>query len=250
MEHLNDQDLRAALAGNREVARRLAAHLAQPCEACEAYLQSATDLLEGEIDALLLSAREPPQAPLDELGFARVMRALRVRRTGDAAAAALGMAASLLLVAGLTWQPSTAEVKGVPTISVELSAVARSEDGVLRRVDPGSVMSDGDVLLLRYHATESAKALLLEQVPDGNPAPLGAFELLPGTHDLERSGTLAGVSLAGLSGPVTFWLLASSTDTPDLVKARKAVGAPGDYSGGIRARFPVVVKARHHLAPP
>jgi hypothetical protein len=247
MEHLNDQSLRAALAGDREVVRRLMAHLAEPCAECESWLETQAGFLDGEVDALLLGNRE---APLDEVGFARVMRSLKNRPTRPFAAAALGMAASVLFVVGLSWQPAEPQVKGVPTISLELSAVARSADGVLRRVDPGSAMSDGDVLLLRYHATESARALLLQQTSDGEPEPLGAFELLPGTHDLERGGTLAGVSLAGLSGPVTFWVLASSTEAPDLAKARRAVGVPGDYSGGIRVRFPVVVKARHHPAPP
>jgi hypothetical protein len=247
MEHLNDPMLRAALAGDREVARRLTAHLAQPCEQCEDYLEGAAGLLDGEVDALLLGSAE---APFDEVGFARVIRSMKGRRTRDVAAAALGMAASLLVVVGLARQPASPEVKGVPIVSLELSAAARSADGVVRRVDPGSVMSDGDVLLLRYHATESAKALLLEQAADGSTEALGAFELLPGTHDLERGGTLAGVSLAGLSGPVTFWLIASPTEAPDLSKARRAVSVPVDYTVGVRVPFPVVVKARHHLPPP
>jgi hypothetical protein len=82
-------------------------------------------------------------------------------------------------------------------------------------VDPGAAVPDGDVLLLRYHATEAGSALLFRQRDGQAPEALGRFPLEAGTHDLEGPQGLAGVSLEGEVGAVTLWMVASPAgETP------------------------------------
>ncbi|MBZ4422383.1 hypothetical protein [Myxococcus sp. RHSTA-1-4] len=240
MKHL-DADAMSALSRREPAAvAYFREHLAAPCDTCEAFLatHSGPDLLDGQVDSLLLgvgpTAQKAEDAPLDEVGLARVRRGMKgnrpdIRRWGLVAGA---IAASLLAVvvvprmraedpavqAGTEWDG----VKGpAGTIALELAVVARSADGALRRLDPQSAVAESDVLLLRYHATEAGTALLFQQRAGQGPELLGRFPLEAGTHDLEGPQGLAGVSLEGESGPVTLWLVGSAggqEPSPDAVR--------------------------------
>ena len=79
MQHLSPEALRALESGDAQVRAHFAAHLAGDCERCELFLAEleGPGLLDGEVDRLLLSLAPPAAAPLDEVGFARIRRALR-----------------------------------------------------------------------------------------------------------------------------------------------------------------------------
>ncbi len=241
MRHLDDSALRALARRDPETIAHFAEHLAHPCDTCEAFLaeQAGPGLLDGQVDALLLglAPRASADAPLDEVGLARIRRALR--RPEPAARSwglvAGGIAACLLAVMLLPRMraedpavPSgtaarwTGAKGGAGRISLELSVVARDDQGALRRLDPDDPVTDSDVLLLRYHATEAGTALLFEQRQGEPPELLGHFPLEAGTHDLRGPQGLAGVSLSGEAGPVTLWLVGSAGEAPseEVVKER------------------------------
>jgi hypothetical protein len=245
MEHLDSDTLARALGGDAETRARFAQHLATPCETCEAFLSEPLDfeLLEGEVDRMLLDSVDSPR--LDEVGFARVKRAL-----GPAPSragwlwAALGVAASLLVVVGLSFpshRPEARGEKGMVLLSVELSAVARSPGGQLKRITPGEALEPRSLLLLRYHATDAAHALLFRQEGSAPPEPVGAFELQPGTHDLSQDGALAGLAVDDVQGRVTFWLVASLGRPPTPAQALAAIATPQDVGELVAAPFAVDV---------
>jgi hypothetical protein len=218
MRHLDAQALHALAAREPEAVAWFREHLAQPCEQCQAFLADTPGpgLLDGQVDALLLRlapAREEPR--LDEVGFARLRRALRGpalpwRRVAAGLALAAGLAGLVVLYRPQAHPSQEAPwdgVKGVARLALELSLVAREPDGNLRRLDAGASVSDQDVLVLRYHATEAGEALLLQQRADATPELLGRFPLEAGTHDLSTPEGLLGVSLEGESGPLTLWLV-------------------------------------------
>lgn len=234
MKHLDDGALGALSRREPEAVAYFATHLAHPCETCEAFLAThpGPGLLDGQVDSLLLglAPNGASAPPLDEVGLARVRRALRAHRpaAGRWGMVAGGLAACLLAVVLLprmrTADPAgqegsaaewTGEKGRLARIALELSVVARDSAGVLRRLDPGSSVKDSDVLLLRYHATEAGTALLFEQRQGAAPELLGHFPLVAGTHDLQGPQGLAGVSLAGEAGPVTLWLVGSTGAPPE-----------------------------------
>lgn len=230
MRHLDDGAMLALAHRDVESVRYFAEHLARPCDTCEAFLaaHAGPGLLDGQVDALLLglAPRASGEAPLNEVGLARVRRALRTQRPGLRrwGLVAGGVAACLLAVVMLPHMraassedspaPWTGQKGGGSRIALELSVAARDESGGLRRLDPDGPVKDSDVLLLRYHATEAGTALLFEQREGEPPALLGEFPLVAGTHDLQGPQGLAGVSLAGESGPVTLWLVGSAGRPP------------------------------------
>jgi hypothetical protein len=239
MKHLDTDAMRALARREPEAVAYFREHLAAPCDTCEAFLaeQPGPDLLDGQVDALLLGmspkAAGAHNAPLDEVGLARVRRGLRghrpdARRWGlIAGAIAAGVLAVVLVPRLRAADPEvdTGElpqgVKGPGGIALELAVVARDADGGLRRLDPASRVGDADVLLLRYHATEAGTALLFQQRDGQGPELLGRFPLEAGTHDLEGPQGLAGVSLEGESGPVTLWLVAAAgtqEPSPEVVR--------------------------------
>lgn len=265
MKHLDDGALSALSRREPEAVAYFAGHLAHPCETCEAFLAThpGPDLLDGQVDALLL-ALAPAGAsapPLDDVGLARVRRALRTHRpaAGRWGLVAGGLAACLLAVLLLprmrAADPSgqggsatewTGEKGRLARIALEVSVVARDSEGGLRRLDPGSPVKDSDVLLLRYHATEAGTALLFEQRQSEAPELLGHFPLAAGTHDLQGPQGLAGVSLAGESGPVTLWLVGSTGAPPEaeavseLLEGRSGAGSQGSLA---IIRFDVSVRS-------
>ncbi|WP_426753499.1 hypothetical protein [Myxococcus sp. Y35] len=257
MRHLDDACLRALARREPETVAYFAEHLAHPCETCEAFLAThpGPDLLDGQVDALLLglSQRATTDAPLDEVGLARIRRALRGpwRHARSWGLAAGGIAACLLAVvlvprmraedpaiqAG-TAARWTGEKGTTPRLALELSVAARDGEGVLRRLDPGSPVADSDVLLLRYHATEAGTALLFEQ-REGQPAELlGHFPIKAGTHDLRGAQGLAGVSLAGETGSVTLWLVGTAGEAPPAEVVKELL--EGDNDGWEHAALAVI----------
>lgn len=218
MKHLDAHALSALAARDPEAVAYFREHLASPCDTCEEFLAQHpdTELLDGQVDALLLGLAPRKEPALDEVGWMRIKRQLRpphrLGRWAGAAAAVAACVLGLVLVPRLVNPPPQQQwtlVKGSSRISLELVAAARGADGQLRRLDAGEVVSPDDVLLLRYHSTEAGSALLFQQVDNGAPVLLGNFLLEAGTHDLEGPQGLTGVSLTEEHGPVTLWLVAS-----------------------------------------
>ncbi|PTL82603.1 hypothetical protein [Vitiosangium sp. GDMCC 1.1324] len=220
MKHLDAEALRALSAHEPEAVAYFREHLAHPCEECMDFLAKVPGpgLLDGQVDALLLqlapARQEEPR--LDEVGFARVRRGMRGPtrpwlKVGAAVALAAGLAGLMLLPRAQ--HPTGREtgawngVKGVGRLALEMSVVAREPDGDLRRMDPGAIASEDDVLVLRYHATEAGEALLFQQRDGAAPELLGRFPLEAGTHELEGPQGLVGISLEGESGPLALWLV-------------------------------------------
>ncbi|WP_164020704.1 hypothetical protein [Pyxidicoccus trucidator] len=236
MRHLNADAMSALARREPEAVAYFREHLATACETCEEFLATHTgpDLLDGQVDALLLGLgpAAKQQAPLDELGLARVRRGLRqprpeARRWGLIAGAIAASVLAVVLVPRLREANPAVDtgwdgVKGpAGNIALELAVVARGADGSLRRLDPESPVEGADVLLLRYHATEAGTALLFQQRAGQGPELLGRFPLEAGTHDLQGPQGLAGVSLEGEAGPVTLWLVGSAgrhEPSPDAVR--------------------------------
>ncbi len=266
MRHLDTEALRALTAGEPEAVAYFREHLAQPCEACIDFLARAPGpgLLDGQVDSLLLhlAPARQEEPPLDEVGFARVRRGLRVpSRPWRGVAAAMALAAGLAGLVLLTRSqvhPSGGEkgawdgVKGVGHLALETSVVAREPDGTLRRMDPGASASDEDVLVLRYHATEAGEALLFQQRVDAAPELLGRFPLYAGTHELEGPQGLVGISLEGESGPLSLWLVGFPTGhVPPPDEVREALTRGDMTEGSVLAinRFDLHVRSDHGQNP-
>ncbi len=240
MRHLDANALNALAAREPEAVAYFQEHLASPCDACEEFLAThpGPGLLDGQTDAVLLAVAPPKEARLDEVGFARLRRKLRAPAAPRRwVAVASAMAACLLAVVLVSRQrPSEGTetrgawdgVKGPGRISLELAVVARGSQGALRRVDSGSAVPEGDVLLLRYHATEAGTGLLFQQSAGGPVELLGRFPLKAGTHDLQGPQGLAGVSLEGESGTLTLWLVGfAGGETPSPEEVRAALESGG-----------------------
>lgn len=238
MRHLDHDAMVELKAGAPQTRAYFAAHLAQSCEACEAFL-SAHDhgLLDGVADSLLVGGAQP-QAPEDERGFqqlrdaqrARVPAARRPTRRRWVAIAG-SLAAGVIAIAG-AWRltsttPTRAPDEGIksiaPALTLELEAARRSEGGALTRVEPGaSIPADGE-LVLRAYATEKGGAWLLRQTADGRLEPLGSFDLHPGWHALTlASGEVAALPLHQEAGVLTLWLIGAAGTTPALDDATRA----------------------------
>lgn len=249
MNHLGPDTLEAALKGDPRGLSFFTQHLAGPCAECEAFLleHDLGPLLEGEVDRVLFRATGAG----DDAGYARVQRGLRPSRLRELSAVALGLAASLALVTVLrpTLPKDLPSTKGGALVQVELSAAARAKDGSVRRLEPGGPIAPGEVLLLRYHATEAVTALLVEQVPGGPARAVGAFALQPGTQDLTQNGALAGVAVDNEVGAATLALVAGVRGAPTLADAVRALDT-SDHDGWTVARFPFRVEARHHPDSP
>ncbi|MFZ5470601.1 MAG: hypothetical protein ACOZIN_14295 [Myxococcota bacterium] len=215
MAHL-DENLLEALFAQPAVHRELVEHLAQGCEVCDTFLEkSGPSLLDGLADALLLEAAGPRSSPFNEVGWRRVERARRRPRRFAVA----GVAASLLAagIAAIVFVRPPDEDKGIKAnagrLVLELSAAAQSPDGTVRRVSDGARVRPDDVIVFRAHSSEAGVAALWLQSADSKPRLLGEVPLEAGTNDLRLRGELAGVSLAGESGSVTVWVVASRTPT-------------------------------------
>ncbi|MFP2897511.1 hypothetical protein [Corallococcus sp. 4LFB] len=241
-----------------EAVRYFAEHLSRPCETCEAFL--ARDEAEpGEfprLDALADEALvEASGRPIreDAVGWARVRRKLGAPRrawvTGGLGAMAAAVVLALLVRPGTerpgVVEPSSQRIKGAAPLSLELTAVARMPDGTVRAVAADAVLPPEAVVLLRYHASESADALLVREAPGVPPQVLGRHVLTPGTHDLRDGEDLAGVSLEGEQGPVTLVLVAwpqGEQGAAALEAARVSGQVPSDAA---QARLRLKVESGH-----
>lgn len=234
MKHLDEASIAALLDGTSPVPAELRAHLQEPCEECERLLEKCS-ALDGELDAVLLRLAprgEAPEAPndFDEVGFQRVWRQVKPRG-GRYFVPAFAAAAAVLAIGVFTaLRPAVdpaSGLKGNPRIAVELSAAMQDSTGVVRRVEPGEVLPSTGVLLLRYHATEEGRAILLRRASAGPPEPLGTFTLIPGTHDLRAGADLAGVPLSSGGGDLALYLVAAPfAEALTLESARAALESP------------------------
>lgn len=261
MRHL-DATAMAELAGRDPAAVAwFREHLASPCEVCETFLATHADPLDGQTDALLLALAPERKTEAEVVPLRSPARARRFapppgRYLGwmaGAIAASVLMVVLVPLVKGPT-QGATGwtGVKGPGRISLELAVVARSTDGGLRRLDSGADVTSDEVLLLRYHATESGTALLYQQREQQAPELLGRFPLAAGTHDLEGPDGLAGVSLDSDEGRLSLALVAFAPGEPateqDALAALAADGSP-DARPGTVVRFDVRVQSGQTQAP-
>ncbi|RYZ42716.1 MAG: hypothetical protein EOO71_06655 [Myxococcaceae bacterium] len=254
MRHLDAAVMRDLANRDPDAVAWFREHLASPCEVCETFLATHSDPLDGHTDALLLQL-----APAVETDAAKVVPLRRPAPPRRFAAPpgrywgwmAGALAASVLLVVLVPLVKGTAPVqeeglKGSSRLSLELAVVARGLDGGLRRLDAGADVAKQDVLLVRYHATESGTALLYQQRPGQPPELLGHFPLQAGTHDLEGPEGLAGVSLEADEGPLSLMLVAfTSWEPASEADALAALGtdAAEDSRPGTVARFDVRVQA-------
>ncbi len=254
MEHLSPEALRALESGDARTRDYFADHLAAECEVCERFLAEleGPGLLDGRVDRALLALAPPREAALDEVGFARIRRALRsgpTRRWGTALGVGAALAASLAVVV-MTQREGAPEytteqgIKGATgQLELELSVAARGADGALRRLDPQAVVTDADVLLLRYHASEAGTALLYLQREGEAPELLGRFPLNPGTHDLAGEAGLAGVGLQGEAGALRLLLVGVPASQPlDAEAVQAAIAGESTVDLGLQvSRFDVRV---------
>jgi len=226
MDHLDQKSLEALWAREPAQLAHFARHLASPCEICERFLaeSSGPGLLDGEVDALLLSLAPRRVERFDELGFARIRRALRQER-GAWLPALAGLAAGLLVFAGLGRLASRDDgLKGASRISVELQASVLTAGGRVARLEPGASLDPADTVLLRYHASEAGSAVVVAEREGAPPEVVDTVALEPGTHDLAgRSGTW-GFSLRGERGRIRLWMIARPGPlAPDAAVARDVV---------------------------
>ncbi|NPD21850.1 MULTISPECIES: hypothetical protein [Corallococcus] len=261
MRHL-DATAMAELAGRDPAAVAwFREHLASPCEVCETFLATHADPLDGQTDALLLALAPERKTEAEVVPLRSPARARRFapppRRylgwMAGAIAASVLMVVLVPLVKGPTKEATEwTGVKGPGRISLELAVVARSTDGALRRLDSGADVTSDEVLLLRYHATESGTALLYQQREQQAPELLGRFPLAAGTHDLEGPDGLAGVSLDSDEGRLSLALVAFAPGEPateqDALAALAADGSP-DARPGTVVRFDVRVQSGQTQAP-
>src|SRR5689334_5581079 len=118
MQHLDEQTWALLDANDPLAVRHFAAHLSHPCETCETFLagQQTVDGLDGTVDAQSLPRID---APLDEVGFARLRRRQRGSQRWAVVAGAIAVAA--VVVAGVLPVLRTAHreepgVKGSPSV--------------------------------------------------------------------------------------------------------------------------------------
>ncbi|MCY1034588.1 hypothetical protein OV207_24260 [Corallococcus sp. BB11-1] len=264
MKHLDAAVMRDLANRDPDAVAWFREHLASPCEACEVFLATHSDALDGRTDALLLNlaparAVEAGAEPANVVPLRRPAPRPRFaappgRYWGWMAGAIAASVLMVVLVPRVKGPVSGAApagiegaegIKGAGRISLEVAVVARSPEGGLRRVDSGADVTKEEVLLVRYHATESGTALLYQQRPDQPPELLGHFPLEAGTHDLAGPEGLAGVSLEADEGPLTLILVAfTSWEPASEADALAALGtdAAADSRPGTVARFDVRVR--------
>jgi hypothetical protein len=258
MKHLDAQTLSALSAREPEAVAYFREHLASPCDICEEFLaqHSGLEALDGRVDATLLRLAPPREAPLDEVGWRRLQRRLRAptplrRWVGAAAAMAACLLGGVLVPRMMNPgpEPTRPGVKGSSRITLELMAAVRSEEGRLMRLDPGARVRSEDVLILRYHSTETGSALLFQEMEGARPELLGSFRLEAGTHDLEGPQGLTGVNFSEEQGQVTLWLVASPAGeelSPEEIRDALPRGGTQKGSPLSTARFDVFVENGHN----
>jgi len=224
-------------------ARALAGHLAEPCEACEAFLAvtGEADGLDGAVDLALAAAAPPVGGAGDDLEFARIMKAVRApARTASpgrarrlaAAAAAL---AAVVMIAGvaalLLPERFTGErwdgLKGDSAQAVPLRLrflVVHPGPGGAPEVERGVAGQEVPAAAsLQFQVSLGRPAYVTLVRAGGRGAGETFFEgrLGTGHHLIEVAGHPAEYPLASLAGPQRFLALASEEriDPADAARA-------------------------------
>lgn len=254
MRHLDDGAVDQLLRGVPDAVQHFREHLIKPCDACEEFLlqDRKLGLLDGQVETVLLALHPPAPKPLDEVGYARIRRRFKLRGALRVSLGAIAVAASLAWFSLVRPAPaprfeSEEDLKGALRLRVELSGAVQTRDGRLTRVSSGDEVSSSATLLLRYQATDAASALLIRE-RESAPEVLGSFRLEPGLHDLASASGLAGLSLEGEQGLVTFVLIARpGANVPSLgevLPRLRSIG--GQEEGWAVVRFTVQVASEHH----
>jgi hypothetical protein len=233
--HLDGASWRALLSAERPDPA-LVEHLAAGCEACEAFLATRSDPLDGEVDRALLSVGPAREAPLDELAWRRFTRrqqapALRRRRL----VVGLALAAGLLVSLGVSlnrpgrdagWNGLKRSESMGP--SLRLSAARRQSDQAFVRLDEGARVAPGSVLVLRATSSVDGPARVFLERAGQAPVEVGQSALKAGTHELLTDTGLLGVSLDSEQGAVRVWVVVGEGPfgTDSALQAIRGQGAP------------------------
>jgi hypothetical protein len=221
-------------------------HVAEGCEACDAFLEGLPGF-DGEVDRALLSlAPRAPSTAADLEAFKRLRRSQRKpRRLGLWAGAGVALAASVALaVASGALRPAaqwTGE-KGTASTALQVRAAIKSSEGTLTPVDDGARVPQGAALVFQVRSTIAGPGQLFLQRGEAAPVALTQVGLVQGAQELERgSEGLLGVSLQGEHGPVSVWLVAAEAPMSQ-ERALEAIRTGG--TAGV-----VVAKVRVDVTP-
>lgn len=219
----------AALQKDPKANAALIEHLAGGCDTCDEFIASRPEL-DGSVDRLLLALAPRAEAPLDEVGFMRLRRALRQPRRFAMAA----IAAALFVTVVGAWlasrpKPIDDGTKGPSQPQIELAAAVRTPSG-FSRVDEGAEVRASSVLVLRARSTIDGPArVYLERLGSGELVEIAQVGLRAGLHDVENEQGLLGVTLEGEQGPLAVWVVAgeSPVSPESAVAAIRSNGSPG-----------------------
>ncbi|HSB20005.1 MAG TPA: hypothetical protein VLD85_08365 [Anaeromyxobacteraceae bacterium] len=248
--HIDEATVRRLLSGEiaGEEARRVAEHLAEPCERCEELLSARADPLDGSLDAALLALSPRTGEPGNDVEWARIQRRLRPARRAAwrpaSLAAAAAVAVALAVGIGLEARRRSEEASGdglkgreVERVSARLRfsvSLPGPAGPALERAASGAVVPPEASLLFRVEASAPAQLALLRAGPEGSEVIWRGSSSGPGAVDVEIDGRPAAYPLRGLAGRQRFALLAApSLDAEALQAARRALsgsaaaGAPG-----------------------
>jgi len=233
--HLERGTAKRLLAGelSAEEARRLAAHLDEACQRCEALLAEEADGLDGPVDEALLRLGPAAGRPGNDLEWARIRRQLGRRRRGWLVGAAA--AAAVLLVAGVAVKLDRRDTNPWDG----LKGVAGAPVGARLRFTV--VLAGAEPSLARGASglTVPEEASLLFRIEAGGPADLALFRLdggeliwqgratAAGPLDVEERGRPAAYPLHGLRGRQRFALVAAPALGPEGIEAARAALAAG-----------------------
>jgi hypothetical protein len=214
----------------------LLAHLEDPCEQCEQFLAEASE--RGEIDALdgltddaLIGLSGPKEDALDELAFARIDRAVRIRRGRRLIRPLLALAAVLLVAVLVRRAPeSSSHLKGPPTVrgAVRLQVLA-ARGGQIAPLAPDSAVGPEQALLFEVELARPTCIELLrtssrrgtEQLLE-RPACLSA-----GKHVIEQGGHALGLPLRPEDQGELVITARAEGESAESASVRVIVAAPG-----------------------
>jgi hypothetical protein len=191
-------------------------HVAEGCDACDAFLEGLPGF-DGEVDRALLSLTpRAPSTAADLEAFKRLRRSQRKpRRLGLWAGAGMALAAALGAVVVSdslrpATQPWTGEKGSAASTALQVRAAIKSSRGTLTPVDDGARVPQGSALVFQVRSTIAGPGQLFLQRGEALPVALTQVGLVQGAQELERgSEGLLGVSLQGEKGPVSVWLVAA-----------------------------------------
>jgi hypothetical protein len=206
--HLSKERWADLLAGRIPVTARpaLLEHLEAPCDVCERFLAEAAergeiDALDGLADEALLAIAAKKDEAVDDLSFARIDRAIRLRSARRWLRPLVAVAAVALVAFFIQRMPSpesTSREKGVaPGLEggVKLR-VLRSHEGRLLPIDAGSVVSPGDALVFEIELARASCVTLQRAQGAAREKLLDApLCLAQGKHVVERGGRALGLPL-------------------------------------------------------